>query len=798
MLLALVPAMASAQLAVGGWTMHSSFSGVDDIIETGVYVYYKSGASLFRIDKETMEVTAMNVSNYLNDSDVTGIFESDDFKSIVVAYESGNMDRLYDNGTILNLSDIKDASITGSRKINDIAFGKDNFYVAADFGLVTYDKKKNEVRESMFTDLTVDHVVAMGDIVGIHYNQQMRFARQSERITSLDKISLMQNYANTTRWNSMKGFGENKILMTFNNRVYMLTVDIDAGKASLANVNYGGSQISNPNPAVKRMADGAYVSTDAGIHKLNDSGEQEFIEMPREKALTEPLLCNGKLSSVWIGSEDGIREMNYTTPSSPAVVHDAIKGTDLTVSQIHDMHIGRSGKIYLYNLGEHLTFGLPNSVRNKSKVNVMYDGQIKDISGKDVTIQNTGRGTSKTPPYFINYNYRLCEDPSEDEAYYIGTFFEGFYRVKNGKDINKYYSDNMNIFDNGGYACIGLVPLVDRTGNLWVYSAGKDNDESSPRFSALDANKRLSDNVTKSDWKQFTVKNHVKDFRDAFGLVCNNSDNVLFFLGRYSKGIVKFDTKGTQSLNDDSYTLLNSYIDQDNKEVEFNHITSAVEDNNGRLWVGTDNGVFEIADLNKATSSIVNVNHLKVPRNDGTNLADYLLSSQIVSCIAVDNSNRKWISTIGSGVYLVSENGDEILEHYTSDNSMLPNIVYSVACDPNSNKVYFGTAVGLYEYSSTSSPGKDDYSDVYAYPNPVRPDYTGWITVTGLMENSLVKIADAAGNVFHQGRSDGGMFTWDGCNAAGERVKTGVYFVYASQNATGSNEACVTKIMVIN
>jgi hypothetical protein len=70
--------------------------------------------------------------------------------------------------------------------------------------------------------------------------------------------------------------------------------------------------------------------------------------------------------------------------------------------------------------------------------------------------------------------------------------------------------------------------------------------------------------------------------------------------------------------------------------------------------------------------------------------------------------------------------------------------------------------------------------------------------VTGLMDNSLVKIADANGNVFHQGRSEGGMFVWDGCNSAGERVKTGVYYVLASQNATGSASACVTKIMVIN
>ena len=260
-----------------------------------------------------------------------------------------------------------------------------------------------------------------------------------------------------------------------------------------------------------------------------------------------------------------------------------------------------------------------------------------------------------------------------------------------------------------------------------------------------------------------------------------------------------FDTKGTADTGDDTYRYVNTYVNQDGKELSFDHMICMVEDTKGRIWVGTSNGVFEITDPAAAVNaSTINVNQLKVPRNDGTNLADYLLSSQLVSSITIDPANRKWISTIGSGVYLVSENGDEILEHFTEANSILPNTVYAVACDPNSNKVYFGTDIGLIEYSSTSAPGSDNYDDVYAYPNPVRPDFTGWITVTGLMDNSLVKIADAAGNVFYQGRSDGGMFTWDGCNPAGERVKTGVYYVYASQNATGDASACVTKIMVVN
>ena len=183
-----------------------------------------------------------------------------------------------------------------------------------------------------------------------------------------------------------------------------------------------------------------------------------------------------------------------------------------------------------------------------------------------------------------------------------------------------------------------------------------------------------------------------------------------------------------------------------------------------------------------------------------SNYADYLIDGESVLCIAVDPSDRKWIGTATSGVYLVSEDGSQILEHFTVENSYLPtNKIGAILCDPHSNSVFFGTEYGLVEYSSTSSPAAADYSEVVAYPNPVTPDYTGIITIKGLMDNSLVKIADAAGNVFFTTRSEGGMATWNGCNADGRRVKSGVYFVISSHHSDGSStQGVVTKIMVVN
>lgn len=804
----LIPAAISAQVAVGGWTMYSSFSGVDDIEETFEYVYYRSGGSLFRIDKETMEVSELNRANLLNDSDVTGIFPDKSHKSVIVAYSSGNMDRIYDNGTVVNISDVVDAALSGSRGINDIAFGKDNFYVAADFGLITYSDRKNEVRESLLTPKSVDHVVAMGDIVGIHYDMQMRFAPQSEKIISLDRIPLIGDYTRTVRWLDMEGFGNHSVLLLnkeningkVTNKLYTLQVDLDNKTVRQAGADAATSTASaiDFGSAVRSTHNSVYASNNEAVFVYSEDEGRAVVSMPRADAPDVAMVFNGNMATVWLGDSEGVRMADYSDPANPRPVHDNVQGSRLTVPQIHAITAAPSGRLILNNRFEHLSFGLSIPSPKRSKVNVLDNGVLTDVSGVDVEFKNSQSvNYSPSAPHFLNNVYNICEDPADPDAYYASTFFEGLYRIKNGKQTHHFYSDNSPLTSIGnGYACVVLQPLVDRNNNLWVYKAGAENS-AEDRIFVLPADKRLTESPSKADWKSYSITGHIKDFRDATGLVCNHSDCVIFAMGRYSQELVVFDTKGTPELSDDTQTVLTTYIDQDGKQMDFSHIFSLCEDARGRLWVGTDDGVFEIQDISKATSSTITVNHIKVPRNDGTNLADYLLSSQMVSSISCDSSNRKWISTYGSGAYLVNENGDEILENYNSDNSILPNQVYAVACDPNSNKVYFGTDIGLVEYSSTSSPGSDNYNDVYAYPNPVRPDYTGWITVTGLMSDSLVKIADAAGNVFCQGRSDGGMFVWDGCNQSGERVKTGVYFVFASQNADGSS-SCVTKIMVVN
>jgi hypothetical protein len=205
-----------------------------------------------------------------------------------------------------------------------------------------------------------------------------------------------------------------------------------------------------------------------------------------------------------------------------------------------------------------------------------------------------------------------------------------------------------------------------------------------------------------------------------------------------------------------------------------------------------------VLEKDQIESSNYHLTQVKVPRNDGTNYADYLLANIDIMCMMIDGANRKWFGTNGQGVYLISADNMEQLQHFTTDNSpLLSNIVQSIAIDSTTGEVFFGTENGLCSYiSDATQPNEEMTKDnVWAYPNPVTPDYTGPITITGLSYDADVKILAANGALVNEGRSNGGTYSWDGCDQQGRRVASGIYMV-ATATSDG-NKGTVCKIAIV-
>ena len=188
---------------------------------------------------------------------------------------------------------------------------------------------------------------------------------------------------------------------------------------------------------------------------------------------------------------------------------------------------------------------------------------------------------------------------------------------------------------------------------------------------------------------------------------------------------------------------------------------------------------------------------IKIARNDGTGLADYFMSGVYIKDIEVDGANRKWIGTNSNGIYLVSADGLETIHHFTTENSPLPSdCIESIAINDVTGGVFIGTDKGIASYRSDAIDAADKLvkGNVYAYPNPVRADYSGNISVVGLTSGCNVKIVDAAGYLVNEGISNGGMYSWNGRNARGENVASGVYHVLTYDS--DGREGVATKILI--
>lgn len=788
-ILAILPMVMKAQLAVGEWKVYPVFANnVTRMLDTPEKVYYISEGNLFSYDKNTDESYSYSVVNKLNENEIHNVYYNKENKYLLVAYKSGNIDLLYDNGKVINMPEIKDAVLGTEKTINDVCFYENRIYVATVFGLVIFDDQKHHVIESGIYNKKIRSVEVHGGSIIICKDSSIYISSVDTKHNTENSFSFLYGWIAE----DMKIIN-NKIIIIANYGTYttLRLGDIDVVNKSISNL----IDVSvNDVKLLNEDKEGVYTFNASTLVKFDSDGNYEKINLPTELQGKQIALWEG-LNSVWLGDKSGISNLDISGDTITVLRDNFIPESSTSVKKVFFLHRGNSGKIYLSNSGSNDIYQTKGWQR--TQINIVNNGGVENITPAVFTSSNKN-GASYSYKV-ISDSYKIMEDPDDANVYYVGSFWDGVCKVKNNEDITCYNWLNSTITTiAGGYACVAPAFDFDKNNNLWVFSA--IDKTTNPALHMLSSAARKKDEIAKTDWVSVNLGD-IKGGKDNKILACKKSNMFIISDGLWDGNLVGYDTKGTyENTSDDTYMIWSKFIDQDGKNFDPIHICAVVEDKNGKVWLGTDNGVVEITKPANLTNESMTINRIKVPRNDGTQLADYLLETLYVTSIAVDGTNKKWLGTLTSGVYLVSENGDEILEHFTAENSSLPsNTIYSLECDPNSNSVFIGTDVGLVEYSSTTAPASADYSNVYAYPNPVRPEFTGWITIKGLMDNSLVKIADAAGNVFYSTVSEGGMVTWDGCNADGQRVKSGVYYVFASQNEEGgSSSSAVTKILVVN
>lgn len=797
-LLALI-AFAGLWAQTGSWT-HIPMAGhsIDQVQDTPETVYYLTGGYLYGYDKETSENRFYTPGTTLSESGVKFIKYNPDGKYLAVIYDSGNIDLVYDGGRVVNLPEVKDANLTTAKTINFVSFGPGRIYVATSFGIVVYDDTDHYVVESGIYNENIPAVIAIGDKLLIwcrneNSTRTVAYSPLNERHNTIDKFTKTQS----AYFDGLAPYSDNSFLVTLSDKIYRVQLypaTNTLGFTVLADNTAGGKSI-------ERYKDGFYVKGGNAFYLIDPANAAVTKEpLPKEFSSQAASFWAGP-SGFWGADADGIGSYALADGSAKPVVAKFFPESSRQPHIWYAQPSADGSTLYLSECGRTDVFPnvkSSNEFRTAGTYHELFDWENFEVTPCYVREPD---GTVA-----VNSSSRVLYDPENSGLMYVGSLFEGLTVVDDGIVAYKYGADNSPLHSYWGSQVYDMA--YDNNGNLWTISwVIKDLATENPPNAPVKVlpkeslNKIRQGKYDEVSWLEPSWPSASLGWMDAKILFHSKSNKGIALNGGWGSAIIGIDTRGTTRVDDDKYFVYQGFRNQDGTIVNTVRKAWMVEDRTGKIWIGTDAGVFVVSDIDQiadGSSNYLDAIQPKVARNDGTNYADYLLSSDLVISIAVDANNRKWLGTTTSGLYCVNADGTEILEHFDKDNSpLVSNVVTMVACEPGGNNVLIGTPEGLYVYASSSAPAREDYSEIYAYPNPVRPEYDGPITINGLMDNSLVKIADPHGNVVWTTRTEGGMAVWDGRDATGRRVRTGVYMVMASQNENGSSGA-VTKIVVVN
>lgn len=797
------------------WRMHPTFDyTVNHVIDTKEYVYFTSKTqksspnidtySLFRYDKEGEELQSLSTDNLLSFNTVHTMQYNPSKGYLLVVYTNFDIDLIYDD-KVVNIPSYMLSSPGFSKKVNGITIdpANDRVYLATDFGYVAINDKKAEIAESRIYGEPLTSFCRIGDkYLAIHGNDLIMADVATPRM-SLSDYTLKQTFDTPVE---MAPLGSGNLLLgtkgKTNNGVWLINVN---GDNISSTISQQGSYFN-----IENNKNGVTVPTNTTLRQYSENGSYSTITRPQD--LYGMSVSSYDMSEIWHGYQrKGITSgknmtgegwkttRDFMQPDAPA----PFMATDLAAHPTAGLLIVNYGLDYNLNFSfDHTTPILLSGLRGGRWTN--YGPAYTNSSMEKVMTSPNG----------------FAIDPDNPNLLYLTSYRNGLVRLNlsDPNDILHLSGPNdpgasLPGFINfvpaqtgaGKNSCNLSAPHFDSYGNLWMSYANYDDRSNLQLYCWTAADRKAStspSNVIPP--KKLEVKGIASNNMEwLLPLKANSNRNLLIFSNRsWEDQLTVIDTNGTplDAADDKKFTFNKAIYDQDGNDVKSRNIRTIWEDpSTGYVWIGHEYGLYYF-NPKEVLSGKTNVTRVKVSRNDGTNLADYLLNGVIVNKIAADGQGRKWFATNGGGIVCTSSDGREIVMELNTGNSDIPDdIVLGVAYNPSDNSMMISTAGGIAQYFIGGSADAPDQKDVKAYPNPVRPDYMGYVTMEDLPEGCLVKIADASGNMVKElGRVSGRETLWDITNHQFKRVSSGVYYILVSSSGDDSSYSNVGKILVVN
>ena len=748
---------AQAGIPVGTWRSHPAYNNATYALNAFGKIFVISEGALYFYDPADEAIYTIDKTGGLSDTEIAMMAYCNTEKAVILAYSNGNIDILYEDETIYNFTDIKNNSI-GNASVNEIKVYGDKAYISTDIGLIVFDVKKREISNSYKFDSPVHTSIILHDSILCSSNAGIYLGNLNDNLldSSNWKMFLPRKFIDLFEFDGLlMGRSYNNIIRTINRKNGKL-VDIKN------NVN-GISYINNNLALIQ----------DTVLTVFTTIENSEDYHFPNH---LDHVLSVG--NDIWIC--EGTKGLCLYTISDNEFVcklHD-IKPNSPRRNWFHSVSWPETDKMLVVG-GCHNYSG----INYEGTVMTYKDGRWNYL--QDNLNEITGLN-------YINLT-EAAQDPHDNSHIFVGSTGQGLYEFKNDKFYKLHTWNNSgltSILNDNEYNKYNYVRIsalqYDSKGNLWMA-----NNETDTIIKVMEPD---------GNWFGLYYKD-IAGLPTFKQLRFHGSNKVWLNSSRYVPGIVCIDTKGTIKDNsDDSFRFSGPFFkNQDEKTEEIDDIYFYEFDMNGILWIGTNRGIFILKD----PDNFINDNNpvferIKIPRNDGSGLADYLFSEVITTAIYIDQGNRKWIGTVDDGVFLMSADGTKTLEHFTTSNSPLPsNYIMSITENVDNGSIFFGTELGMVEYGGQARDPEENLSksNILVYPNPVKPEFEGYVTITGLTQWSTIRITSNSGHLIHQGISNGGSYSWNLTDMNGHKVTSGIYHaVITNQESNKSESVSITVI----
>jgi len=757
-----------SDVAVGGWKVYPNYSsGCDvDIIDNDLFYMSKSG--IMRIDLQTNAMQPINKAEGTHGVEIQCARANQTTKTLVICYTNANID-IYQNGQISNIPDIYNRQILGDKTIYSI-FSYDKYaYLACGFGVVVLDLKKKNVLDSwIFRQNNQDYPV-----------KDLLITQDGTIYAATDYALFKNNIANPsiknfTTWEKINNIN------TPNNNSFKQLADVR-------------------NHLFLMKMDTTLIDTALAIYSYKNNvweKDSSFTFDPQNHSKFNYIFMRSSLDKLIVGSNFGLKSF-FINPSDSSIQTYATY-CPWCYNGVTAVH-GADSAIYMATFGNGLFGGKKDENQYFYTIQGPASGAVTAMNWKNnKLVMSHGVKTSWIPKWVAGYLSSLQDNswsvtpyddindiwavviaPYDTSVVFAASFLQGLVEYKDNSIVTAYNHTNspMEIVADGSTRATS--PVFDKDNNLWFGNWGASN----PLIV------RLKDGT----WKTYSIPFEGMRYIEKIMI---DSHNILWLNCQSETRLVLFNPNAAAG---SQWANMNLSIPEDKGSIS--HIYAVAEDRDGKIWLGTDKGLKYYSQ--SSTQLFENPNILPEPitirwiSHDKTDtIYELLLAADPIKCIKIDAGNRKWIGTENAGVYLLSADCKEELFHFTTENSpLLSNMIHAIEINGETGEVYFGTENGLISFRYTATDPKEKYEMLKIFPNPVKEDFNGYISIEGLKEKSEVKITDAYGGLVYRIVSNGGTAAWNGKRFDGQKAATGVYFVFVSDES--GKERIAGKILFI-